>query len=119
MLDDERLIALRQVACERHTIGERRCVDRLGSIISQLFEQALAKRLERRAFDLPTAGLAIDAGAGVGADDQMRDDDPAGLALRGRCNRNSGISLRERCTAREVAEGAVSNRTPPTDIWPP
>jgi hypothetical protein len=81
MLDDERLITLRQVACERHAIGERRCVDRLCSIIPQFFEQALAECLERRTFALPAAGPDIDAGAGVGADDEMLDDDSPSLVV--------------------------------------
>ena len=70
MLDDKSLVAVRQIARERHAIGERRRVDRLGSIIAQFFEEALAERLQRRTFDLTAAGLGIDAGAGIGADDR-------------------------------------------------
>src|ERR1700751_3285697 len=71
LLEDERLVATRQVTGERHAGGERRCVRRHGAVVAQLLKKALPEGLQCRAFDLTTAGDRVDAAPGIGADHEM------------------------------------------------
>src|SRR5262249_60451763 len=71
LLEDERLVATRQVTGERHAVGERRCVRRRGAVVAKLREKALPEGLQCRAFDLTTAGDRVDAAPGIGADHEM------------------------------------------------
>src|SRR5215472_12965336 len=46
LLEDERLVAMRQVTGERHAVGERRCVRRRDAVVAQLLEKALPEGLQ-------------------------------------------------------------------------